>query len=423
MIVKARFPDKLGFLFEEHRYKVLYGGRGSGKSHAAAMFLLLKGIESPCRILCTREVQKSIKDSVHQLLKAKIEELGLLSEYEVLDTIIRGKNGTEFIFSGLSNQTAGSIKSFEGISYCWCEEAQTISKSSWDILIPTIRKPGSEFIITFNPCLDTDDTYRRFVLAPPPDCVSVALNHTDNPWFPDVLEQERLHFQATEPEEDYNNIWEGQCRSAVAGAIYASEVSKAIAGQRICNLPYDPMLKVHVVLDLGFGDGMSVGFFQRLRNEVRCIEHFYERHKRTQEIAAMCKQRLYNYGKVFLPHDGFHEVRQGKNDADVFRAHNFQVLQTPNIPREDGIRNARNCFPQFYFDRVYAAGLVESLKRYRRVDTKSGGDGMPAHDPVISDDADMFRYASLNLDRMTNEDEVAALPEVPMPVAYNRMGM
>lgn len=113
--IKADIPAKLGFLFKPMRYKVAYGGRGSGKSHSFATALLLKAAANRTRVLCTREVQKSIKDSVHKLLCDQIERLGLQSQFRILDTEIRGKNGSEFLFSGLSSQTADSIKSFDGV--------------------------------------------------------------------------------------------------------------------------------------------------------------------------------------------------------------------------------------------------------------------------------------------------------------------
>ena len=158
--IKAQFPEILKFLSEPYRYKILFGGRGSGKSWGVARELLIQGAmrQNPLRILCAREIQRSIKQSVHQLLSDQIQELGLGGFYDVLENEIRGRNGTKFSFTGLANNTVESIKSYEGVDRVWIEEAQTVSKKSWDILIPTIRKPGSEIWVTFNPSLDTDDT-------------------------------------------------------------------------------------------------------------------------------------------------------------------------------------------------------------------------------------------------------------------------
>jgi phage terminase large subunit len=133
-----QMPDKLSFLFEPARYKVARGGRGSAKSWSFARALLIKAYQRPTRILCAREVQKSIKQSVHKLLADQIEQMGLEAEFEVLATEIRGSNGSEIYFSGLSDQTADSIKSFEGVDIVWVEEGQSITKRSWKILIPTI---------------------------------------------------------------------------------------------------------------------------------------------------------------------------------------------------------------------------------------------------------------------------------------------
>jgi phage terminase large subunit len=117
--------------------------------------------------------------------------------------------------------------------------------------------------------LDDDETYTRFVVNPPPDCTSIEMNYGDNPWFPSVLEQERQHAKATLPADEYENIWEGKCKAAVDGAIYASEVRDAIEAGRICNVPYDPKFKVHAVFDLGWNDCMSIILAQRHLSEIR----------------------------------------------------------------------------------------------------------------------------------------------------------
>ena len=217
-IIKVDIPEKLSFLFNPHRYKGAKGGRGSAKSWSFARALLIHGRSKPTRILCAREVQKSIKDSVHQLLKDQIETLKLTSFYTVLATEIRGANGTQFAFTGLSEHTVDTIKSFEGVDICWVEEAQAVSKRSWDILIPTIRKDNSEIWFSYNPDLETDETHQRFAINPPDDCMLVHMNYSDNRFFNDVLEAERLHCLKTNP-DDYENIWEGKCRPAVEGAI------------------------------------------------------------------------------------------------------------------------------------------------------------------------------------------------------------
>lgn len=211
MKVEADFPEKLEFLFKPKRYKVAHGGRGSGKSWGFARALLIRAMEKKTRILCTREVQKSIKDSVHRLLGDQIEELGLGAYFEVLQNEIRAKNGSQFLFAGLANTTAESIKSFEGCNIVWVEEAQTVSDRSWEILIPTIRAPKSEIWVTFNPSEESDPTYQRFIVSPPPDASVVRLNWNDNPWFPEELKREKDYLYSVDPEAA-EHVWGGNTR-------------------------------------------------------------------------------------------------------------------------------------------------------------------------------------------------------------------
>lgn len=410
--INAEFPEKLKPLFLPFRYKIAYGGRGSGKSWAFARALLIQAASAPLRILCAREVQKSIRQSVHTLLSDQIHALGLSAFYEILESEIRGKNGSNLGFTGLASHTVDTIKSFEGCDICWVEEAQTVSKKSWDILIPTIRKPESEIWVSFNPELDTDETYKRFVVNQPPKSAVMAVNWSDNPWFPDVLEQERQHCMIAAP-DDYSTIWEGKCRSAVVGAIYAHEIDAAIRSGRICNLPYDPKLKVHTIWDLGWNDSMAIILAQRVRSELRVIDYIEDDHKTLDWYVAELKERRFNWGYDFLPHDGnAKDFKTGKSAAEILKTFGRKVKITPNIGLENGIKAARIAFGQSYFDKGKTGRLVECLKRYRRsVPQSTGEPGSPIHDEY-SHGADVFRYLSIVADEMSNEDEpLARLPK------------
>src|SRR5690348_12970922 len=164
--VEAQFPEKLEFLFHPSRYKVAYGGRGGTKSWGIARALLIAGTQRKMRILCVRETMNSIEQSVHQLLTDQIRLLGLRDFYRIQLKSIIGVNGTEFFFAGI-RQSVDNMKSYEDVDACWCEEAQAISKRSWNILIPTIRKEGSEIYVSFNPEFEDDETYKMFVTNPP----------------------------------------------------------------------------------------------------------------------------------------------------------------------------------------------------------------------------------------------------------------
>jgi phage terminase large subunit len=401
---KAYFPEKLGFLFAPARTKVAHGGRGSAKSWSFARALLILGAQKKLRILCTREVQKSIRDSVHKLLTDQIQALDLGYFYTVLQSEIRGINETSFIFAGLADHTVESIKSYEGVDIVWVEEAQVVSKASWDILIPTIRSPNSEIWVSLNPMLDTDETWTRFIVNPPPGAVVAQVNYTDNPWFPEVLEAERIHCKQADP-KNYANIWEGVPKAAVDGAIYGDEVIELQAENRITQVPYDPAFKVHVVFDLGWNDKMAIGLVQRHLSSLRVIEYIEDSHKTLDFYSSVLKDRRYNWGTLFLPHDGAQkDFKYGKSAEEILRALGWTVQIVPMAGIEQGIRIGRQTLKRTYFDKGKTERLIECLKRYRRgIPTTTGEPATPVHDE-FSHGADMWRYLATSAERMTNED-------------------
>jgi phage terminase large subunit len=404
--IDADFPVKLQFLFRPHRYKIARGGRWSGKSWGFARALLIIGAKRPIRVLCTREVQRSIKDSVHKLLCDQIELLGLQSKYRITDTAITGTEGTEILFSGLLQHTIQSIKSFEGIDICWIEEGQAVSERSLKILIPTIRKAGSEIWITYNPDLETDPVHHRFTNSPPPDCVNVLMNYIDNPWFNELGEMERLHCQQTDP-DGYPNIWEGHCRPAVEGAIYYKQIEAAEREGRICNVPYDPLLKAHIVADIGFNDDTALGIFQKNAGELRMIDYIEGNQRLWDDYTAELQAKGYNWGRFWLPHDG-HAKRiesRGQSSAFILRRLGWDVperQETAELSVEEGIKIARQKFPRIYIDVKKCLPFIEHIKRYRRhINQQTETAGAPVHDDH-SHAADMLRIFAINEDKMLN---------------------
>lgn len=217
--VKLQLPAKLLPILQPRRFKVMHGGRGGGKSHTVAQVLLMLATQRRLRVLCVREVQKSLAESSMQVLKDYIERLGLGPYFDVLKTEIRCLlTGSTFSFSGLKDHTADSIKSWEGCDIVWVEEAHSVTARSWNILIPTIRKAGSEIWITFNPDQETDYVFDRFVKHADPDAWVVEINHRDNPWFGPEMDTERRKLQAIN-QDLYDHVWGGKCRS-VAGLLF-----------------------------------------------------------------------------------------------------------------------------------------------------------------------------------------------------------
>lgn len=413
-LVRLELPQWAEGLFQPKRFKVLHGGRGGAKSWSVARCLLLIAAQRPVRVLCTREVQKSIKDSVHRLLSDQIAAMGLGGFFEVLETEIRGKNGSLFLFAGLLQHTIDSIKSFEGVDIVWVEEAHSVSQKSWDVLIPTIRKEGSEIWATLNPQLETDPVYAMFIAGTRPDCLSVAVNHSDNPWFPEVLEAERLHAKANKKPSEYEHIWEGKCLPAVEGAIYFDEVAAAEASGRIRDVPIDPSLKVHAVWDLGWNDSMAIILVQRTASELRVVDYIEGSHRTLADYAMDLSAMRVSWGTDWLPHDGYSkDFKTGKSAAELLNALGRRVPvtrdQIPEMDIESGIRAARMVFPRVYFDKTKAARLLECLKRYRRhISQATNEPGAPRHDE-FSHGADAFRYMCVLADHMSNGAKMAAI--------------
>ncbi|AWP32660.1 terminase [Pantoea vagans] len=215
---RLSFAPKFKPLFQPKRYKTFHGGRGGAKSWAAARALVIMAASKKLRILCTREVQNSIKDSVHKLLKDQIEMLGLNPWFRITNESITSASGSEFLFKGLRFDPLG-IKSTEGVDICWVEEAQSVSSDSWAILIPTIRKEGSEIWVTFNPGKESDPTYQRFIVTPPDDSITVEVNYYDNPYLPETLRKEMEYCKRVDYEA-YEHIWLGKPKSISDSVIF-----------------------------------------------------------------------------------------------------------------------------------------------------------------------------------------------------------
>jgi phage terminase large subunit-like protein len=208
---RLRIGRKLSVvLTASNRYVILHGGRGSGKSWVVARRLILKGKASRRLILCVREVQKSLDDSVMKLLTDEIERLGLGWFYTVLSNEIRGQNGTRFIFAGVKTDP-NKVKSVEGVTDVWVEEAENVSEESWRILLPSIGRTvkDPQIFITFNPYSDGDPTTIRFLQNPPTDSLVIECNWWDNPDFPDYLRELKDDDYARDP-GGARHIWEGK---------------------------------------------------------------------------------------------------------------------------------------------------------------------------------------------------------------------
>jgi phage terminase large subunit len=396
LTVNAEFPEKLACLFKPNRYKVLYGGRGGAKSWGIARALLIMASNKPLRILCARELQMSIRDSVHKLLSDQIEALQLSGFYEIQNSSIKGLNGSEFSFAGLRSNVA-QIKSYEGVDICWVEEAQTVSKGSWNVLIPTIRKDGSEIWVSFNPELEEDETYQRFVLHPPAGAVVEKINWSDNPWFPGTLRAE-MEALKTRDHSSYLTVWEGLCRKSIDGAVFGNELAVAELEGRITNVAYDPSKPVHRIWDLGWADNVAIWYLQFVGTETRLIRYQEDNQKTITHYLAEGQKYGYVYDTDWLPHDAQNKTlaANGRSIEEIVRATGAKTRVIPRTAVVDSINAARTIFGNCWFDRENTADGLQCLRHYQyEVDKDTG---MFSKSPLhnwASHGADAFRMIGL----------------------------
>lgn len=390
------FPVKLQCLFQPKRHKVLWGGRGAGRSWGVARALLLTGTQRVLRVLCVRELQNSIAESVHKLLSDQIVELGMEDQYSIEKAKIYGRNGTEISFEGVKNNHR-KIKSYEGIDVCWVEEANNVSAASWEVIIPTIRKDDSEIWITFNPELKTDYTYKRFVLSPSEDSVVVHMTYRDNPWFPKVLEKEKEDLRVRDPDA-YLNVWEGQCREALEGAIYAKELRAAQADGRITRVPWVKEVPVDTFWDLGRADHTSIWFGQKVGMQYRVLAYFQDNLEDISYYIRHIQSRQFTYGTHWLPHDSKAKVLGSKRTIEemVRSAYPGMVRVAIKCAVSDGINASRIIFPNCWFDEKECAEGLECLRHYKYQVVDGQISSHPLHD-WASDGADAFRTMGVSI--------------------------
>ena len=391
-----KLTEKFEPFLHPSRYKVAYGGRGSGKSWSIAQLLVMQAFTQRKRVLCAREIQRSIEDSVIQLLADTIERMGLQAFFEVQKTQILGRNGSRFFFAGLRSNVT-KIKSFEGIDIVWVEEAESVTNQSWDTLIPTIRKQGSEIWVSFNPLDEFDATYQRFVITPPPDAYVVKVNWSDNPWFPVELEKERVHLQATNPDL-YEHVWEGNPFANKDGAYYVKFINLA----QVSSVPIEPALAVNTAWDLGVSDATAIWFFQVHGREVRFVDYYEASGEGLQHYVQHLHAWRQTHGVIFGRHIAPHDIRvrelgSGQSRLETARGLGIEFDVAPSVPLADGIEQVRNLLPNAWFDEARCAQGLRMLRNYRKEwdDARQTYKSKPLHD-LTSHAADAMRYAAIS---------------------------
>lgn len=406
--MNVEFPEKAVELFKPAPYKVMHGGRGGSKSWNMARALLALGAHRKLFIVCGREIQRSIKDSVHKLLSEQVQALGLSDRYDIQEQKIIGKNGTEIVFVGVRNNI-GSIKSMEGIDIFWLTEAVHVSNHTWDTLLPTVRRDppfgpfgqGSEIWLDFNPDLGSDDTYKRWVLEPPEGSLVIEVSHSDNPWFPEILRKQMEDMKAKDF-DNYLTVWEGKTRRSLDGAIYAKELSAAITEGRINpQIRYSKSAGVTVSFDLGRSDMCALWFFQQIGMEHHAVDFYGNTGFGIDHYLEEIQRRKYLIKKIILPHDAanHHQAASKTIEHQVRDVYPGEIVKiAPKVSIVNGINATRQLFPRMYFSEGPTADGVLGLQHYQygvnpetHVRTKE-----PLHN-WASNPADSLRYYAVEI--------------------------
>lgn len=377
-----KFPEKAMALFKPAPYKVFKGGRGGAKSWSFIRALLILGRKKKLFILCAREIQMSIAESVHKLIADQIEhpDMQMGYFYDILDTEIVGKNGTRFVFAGIRNNIR-KIKSYEGIDICACFEANGVPEASWIVLDPTVRRDppfgpfgqGSEMWVEFNPELATDATYKYWVADPPKGTIIVDINWRDNPWFPERLRAQKDSMKRKD-EDLYRTVWEGKTRKTISGAIYAKELGAGIMEERIG--PHVKPVKnkgTIFTFDLGDADMTSVWGLQQVGNEHNAV---YFKEDCGEDITYFLKwiQDLKCLvSGIWLPHD----ARQSHQSARGLKHNTIEkqakavypsagiVKIIPMVRKVMRINALRALFPRLNINDVVCADGIQALTHYQ----------------------------------------------------------
>lgn len=417
--LRIQIPKKIGAIFQnpEKVYRGAYGGRGSAKtiSFAKQSIADMIGIsDKPWKFLCGRELQKSLKDSVFSVIQSQVEELRVTDLFDMGKEYIRCKNGNEYLFYGLRTNIA-EVKGLHGVRRTWLEEAQKVSQSSLDYLIPTVMRdfPDCELWASWNPD-DEEDPIHQMYLEQADDSFSVAkVNWYDNPWFPESLDKVRLRDQKNKPHQ-YGWIWEGNFNVNNDASVYGKWIEKAKEQGRMRSNLFDPSLPVFTAWDLGYSDDTAIWWFQVAGNEVRLIDYYDAnrqdmRHYSEQlygrkipeekitygangkvikfelgdDIPEISYRKGYKYGGHYVPHDAANKLLQAGGRSIVHQLFELGIKANvvPATSQENQYAGARATIDLSWFDVERCKAGIRCLKKYAFEEKDGGGfSKVPKHD-------------------------------------------
>lgn len=408
MKAEIELPPKLVPIFEgQARYRIAYGGRGSGKTRSFALMTAIKGYQwgnsvppTKGQILCGREFMNSLNDSSLEEIKSAILSVPFLADYyEIGEKYIRSRDGNiTYTFAGL-RRSLESIKSKARILLAWVDEAEQVSGKAWNLLLPSVREVGSEVWVTYNPESKYSATHERFRADPPKDAKMCEMNFTDNPWFPDVLEQTRLEDKEKRPDQ-YEHIWLGAFQVYQEGSYYTAEMRRAREEDRVATVRYDRGKGVVAAFDLGIGDSTAIWFAQFIGTEVHLIDYYEASGVGLDHYVKVLQDRGYIYDQYIFPHDiRVRELGSGKSRLEILEGmgiHSDKTEIAPQLLIEDGIQLVRTMLDKCYFDEEKCEKGIDCLLNYSKKWDDSGGTWRmrPDHN-WASHGADAFRYLAV----------------------------
>lgn len=376
-------------LFEPARYKIIKGGRAAAKSYTVAQILLLKAMKKPTRVLCGREFQASIAESVHSLLADRIQAMGLDGFYRVYKNAIVGANGSRFFFAGLRHNIT-SIKSMANVDIFWGEEAHTFSEETYKILLPTIREEGSEIWLTLNPELPDDPSSVRFIENPPPGAVSISVTYRDNPFISQTALDERARDEQLLLPDDYAWVWEGEYRVRSNSRVLADKiVIEDFTPEATWDGPY-------FGLDFGFSQDPTASVKLWISGERLFVEH-------EAGGVGIDIDKTAPLLKETMPGIERHRV-----EADCARPESISYLRRHGLPRivgakkwpgsiEDGITYLRS-FRQIVIH-PRCKGTARNAKLYSYKVDRLSGEPLDVIIDAENDYIDAMRYALVKIIR------------------------
>lgn len=402
-------PPKLVSVFTgEARYRGAFGGRGSGKTRAFAKMTAVMGYQwgmsgQEGQILCAREFMNSLDESSLEEIKAAITSEPFLAEYyEIGEKFIRSKDGRiRYTFAGLRHNL-DSIKSKARILLCWVDEAEPVSEIAWRKLIPTIREEGSEIWVTWNPERKQSATHLRFRDNPPEGAKIAELNWRDNPWFPSVLERERVEDFTRRPDH-YAHVWEGDFVTVVDGAYYAQAIAAARKEGRIGTVPADPLMTTRAVWDIGGtgakADACAIWVVQYVGREIRFLDYYEAQGQPLAVHVAWLRENGYGKAQCVLPHDGATNDRvHDVSYESALRAAGFDVQVIANQGAGAAMKRveaARRLFPAMWFSSPKCDGGLDAIGWYHEKRDAERGIGLGPNHDWASHGADAFGLAAV----------------------------